>query len=261
MPARSRSLLGLFATMLTVLSLSTVPAHADFMTGFEPTPAIPAYSLGNLAGQNGWSVFGPGVVTVENFLVKTGTQAVFVDGGVTATSQSGPYHTDSAGPVVNLSADIYLASSSVETSWQFAALNFFPPYPFDGGIDVNAGTNTIQAITAGMPVIGTFTRDQWNHVDILLNFTTQLFGISINGSTLASNLPFCEAEFACTSTGTVASYSSGFFDTFGGVTGSNDLGIIDNYAVTTTPEPTSLLLFGSVLALSAKRFLARLAKS
>jgi hypothetical protein len=227
------------------------------MTGFEP----PAYSITFLDGQNGWSVFGPAVVIVEPFLVKTGTQAVFVDGGSTATSQSGPYHTDSAGPVVNLSADIYLASSSVETSWQFAALNFFPPYPFDGGIDVNAGTNTIQAITAGMPVIGTFTRDQWNHVDILLNFTTQLFGISINGSTLASNLPFCEAEFACTSTGTVASYSSGFFDTFGGVTGSNDLGIIDNYAVTTTPEPTSLLLFGSVLALTAKRFLARRAKS
>src|SRR6202140_5039638 len=119
----SRSLFGLFATTLILLTFSTGSAKADFFTGFEP----PTYTLGALTGQDGWAEFSDAFVTVENFLVKSGSQAVFLDGHGAQTPhggipfQSGPYHTDTAGSLVDLSADIYLASSSLESGWQFAA--------------------------------------------------------------------------------------------------------------------------------------------
>ncbi|MCX6629251.1 MAG: hypothetical protein NTW28_16665 [Candidatus Solibacter sp.] len=254
-----RTLFGSLATTLTLLSLSTVPAYADFFTGFEPT----TYAVGGLAGQNGWSVFGPAVVTVETSNVKTGLQAVFVDGGASATSQSGPHRADAAGSLVDLSADIFLASNSHESSWQFAALTFSGAFPFAGGIDVDATTNAIHVITAGYPVVGTLTREAWNHVDLVFDFTTQRYSFSLNGATLASGLAFCGDNSVCAG-GPVAAYSSGLFDTFGG-SGTNDSGFIDNYSVTTltspVPEPASVVLLGFAVALTTRRLRSARARS
>src|SRR5580698_9956307 len=111
----------------------------------------PTFTTGPIAGQDGWNVFGPGISSVENAFAKTGTQAVFVDGGT--ASQSGPYHADSStGPLVELSADIAIFSSSTQTEWQFAGLG--PALNgYLGGINILAN-NDIVAITAGSPVIG-----------------------------------------------------------------------------------------------------------
>ena len=66
---------------------------------------IPLVYDGSPRGQNGWSDFGPGGVSVESFFADTGSQAVFVDGG--AVSETGPYYTtNSTGPLVDLSADL-----------------------------------------------------------------------------------------------------------------------------------------------------------
>src|SRR5580658_5668575 len=80
------------------------PAWADtviYSTSFENPP----FTVGSIAGQDGWSVFGPGAQEVENFFADTGSQAVFVDGA--AATQTGPYkETPTTGPLVDLSADL-----------------------------------------------------------------------------------------------------------------------------------------------------------
>jgi hypothetical protein len=77
------------------------------------------------------------------------------------------------------------------------------------------------------PIIGTFSNDVFHRVDILLNYTTQTFGVKLDGSTLASNLTFCGTNGACTGAN-VASFGDGFFDTFGGF---QSTGYMDNFSI------------------------------
>jgi hypothetical protein len=115
-----RERIGLLVVVFSLaLGVAASAAHAGtlYSTGFENPPFI----LGDLSGQDGWSVFGPTTVLVENTLVQSGLQAVSVDGS--AASQSGPYHSDfSTGPLIELTAGIYIASSSSQSEWQFAGL-------------------------------------------------------------------------------------------------------------------------------------------
>jgi hypothetical protein len=191
---------------------------------------------------------------VENGLVFAGTQAVFVDGGSSAVSQSGPYIQTTAGPLVDFSAEVFLASSGVETGWQFAAVGEHL-IGFAAGIDIyptaNPLVNTIEGITGalgGFPVVGTFLRNQWNLVDIDLNYTTQTYGIVLNGTTLASGLSFCgNNSLACNGAPVSNINADYFFDTFGSpaLAPGNDSGFLDNFSVT-TPEPSfyAALAFG-----------------
>jgi len=255
MPSRFKKAV-LPALFLALMAVVARPAHADvvlYSTGFE----APTFTTGAIAGQNGWLQFGPSTATVENFFAKTGSQAVFVDGG-TAT-QAGPYHQDpSTGPLVDLSADIAIFTSSTQSAWQFAATgNGLISYL--GGIDILAN-NQIDAITNGFPVIGSFARSTsfvtptWNHIDFLFNIATQTYKISINGIVLDSNVPFCESNVGCTGVG-VTNYGDGFFDSFGGV-GGNDSGYMDNYQVTlvsSVPEPSSIVLLLTALGVVGAR--------
>lgn len=258
MVLRPRFLFSALAAALTLFSFSTVSAYADVITGFEP----PAYTPGfPLSGQNGWLEFGSALVMVENTFAFAGSQAVFVDGGASAVSQSGPYIATTAGPLVDLSAEIWLSSSSDETQWQFAQLGA-GLHGFAGGIDIiptsDTFTNNIVAITSGTPVIGTLTRNQWNDIGIDLDFTTQTFSVVLNGVTLSSNLPFCGVNNGpCTGASVSNVNADGFFDTFGGTSGNNDDAFIDNYSdvtVAATPEPSvGILCLVGLAGLAAVR--------
>jgi hypothetical protein len=150
--ANLAALLFLFAVTLFI-AVPQASAGIIYSTGFENPPFV----LGPLTGQDGWQEFGSTAVMVENTVVKTGLQAVSVDGS--ATGQSGPFHEDpTAGPMVELQADLMLGSSTTQSGWQFAGLGSGLA-PFIGGIDTNAATNQMVLITAGFPVVGTFTRD------------------------------------------------------------------------------------------------------
>lgn len=213
----------------------TSPAHADvlYSTGFENPP----FQLGPLLGQDGWNQFGGAQVLVENSVVKSGLQAVSVDGSF--ASQSGPYYEDpTSSPMVELQADLRLASSSVQTSWQFAGVG---AGTFIGGIDTDPATNQMYLITSGFPVVGTFSRDVWHHVDFTFDFLTQTYSFAFDGAQIANNVSFCGPNPNCGG-GNIASFDNGFFDTFGG---GNDFGYLDNYSASTVPEPGSLALLGT----------------
>src|SRR5215469_10718988 len=64
---------------------------------------------------------------------------------------------------------------------------------YAGGIDINGAS--IAAITSGFPIVGTFTRDTWHHVDVVLDYVSQTFALDLDGSTLATNIPFCGNNF------------------------------------------------------------------
>jgi hypothetical protein len=245
---RSRhSLFGFIATAVILVPISIIPARADnYSTGFES----PAYSTGVLAGQNGWLEFGSTIATVENFFAYAGSQAVFVNGG-NAGGQSGPYYADSTpdvGPLIDLSAELYIASSSSESEWQFAATG--PGLVgFIGGINLLPGTGTadsIELITGTNPIIGaTFALNTWNNVNLLFNMTAQTYALSLNGSVLQSGIAFCGSNGACTGA-SVPTYGDSLFDTFGGA--NNDAGYMDNFSVAdvSVPEPGSMVLLASV---------------
>jgi hypothetical protein len=235
------------------------PAWADsvlYSTSFENPP----FTTGSIVGQDGWNVFGPGAQEVENFFADTGSQAVFVDGG--AVSQTGPYnYTATTGPLVDLSADLAIFGSSTQSEWQFAATG--PGLiGYLGGINIQTNGD-ISAITGGTSDtdLGTFTRattfdgSAWVNVNLLFDLATQTYDISVGGVLLASDVPFCGGNGACTGAN-LSTFGDGFFDTFGG---GNDSAYMDNYSVTLitpTPEPSMalplVLLLGMGLALRRK---------
>lgn len=238
-----------FAALAFLLAAGLIiPTWADtviYSTSFES----PTFTTGPIAGQDGWSVYGPSSPSVESFFADTGSQAVFVDGGT--ASQSGPYHTDvSTGPLIDLSADIAIFTSSTQTEWQFGALG--PGLVgYLGGVDI-LPNGTIAAISAGSSDIGTFTRATafdsaaWHNINLLFNLSTQTYDISLDGTLLASDVPFCGSNGSCTGA-TLSTYANGFFDSFG--TG-NDSGYLDNYSVTQitgTPEPSTTIPIVSIL--------------
>ena len=225
---------------------SVLPAYAGtvlYTTGFES----PTFTTGTISGQNGWAVFGTSsAAQVESGVAQSGSQAVEILPSL-ATGQTGPYYAlSTAASEVELSAYIYLASSSTQSAWQFAALG--PGLAgFIGGVDIS-DTGTINLISGSDPAVGpTFTYGSWQLLDFVFNFTTQTYDFSLNGTLISSNAPFCGSNGSCTGAN-VASFGDAFFDTFP-ASGANDIGYMDNLTISSlsTPEPGTLMLLGAGL--------------
>jgi hypothetical protein len=227
---------------------SSASAQTLYSTGFENPP----FTTGSIAGQDGWQVFGQSnAVSVENSVAKSGSQAVEIIPALDS-SQTGPFHVDSTtAGMVDLSADLYIASSSNPSEWQFAGLNSTLSL-FLGGIDIFSN-GSIHTITAGFPTVGTWTYNVWNRVDLRFDITDQTYSLSIDGSLIASNIPNCGDNGPCTG-GQTANYGAGVFNTFG-TEANNDIGYMDNYSVAVVPEPatTTLFLLSSLAICSSKR--------
>lgn len=200
-------------------------------------------------GQDGWTVFGlSAAVNIQSVVVKTGSQAVGIDGShPTGSFQTGPWRPISTtGPIVLMEMDAYLRSGQSMSQFQFSGMNSFTSGGFIGGFNAQTD-NTLQLQTGSLntytaPVI---VRDTWQHWAVVFNFTTQKFDVVIDGTMVASNQPFLNA---------FNSFEVGFFDVFGAV-GRDDFGYFDNYSVSTVvPEPQSIGLVGiGLLALLGVR--------
>jgi hypothetical protein len=229
------------ATFLALHLVGDGQAQADviYQTGFENSP----FTLGTMAGQDGWNVFSgggtPNAVTIENAVSFAGSQAVEIDTS-SASGQTGPYRADgspASDTIVTMQAVVMLTSSTTQSGWQFAGLT--PSLGFMGGFNP-LPDGTIQIITAGFPVTSSpvITRDVWNEWEVVYNFTTQTFDILINNKLVASNEPFIAPS---------STFGGGIFDTFN-TPGGNDRGYFDNYSITgsaAVPEPGSFVLLGT----------------
>ena len=213
-----------------------VSAQTLYSTGFENPP----FTTGPIAGQDGWQVFGTsGAIQIENMKADSGSQAVEAIPALD-TGQTGPYHIDSTSAgMVDLSADLYIASSSNPSKWQFGGLGATLT-PFLGGMDVYPD-GTIHTISTGYPMVGTWTYNTWNHVDLRFDVTHQTYSLLINGSLIAGNIADCGDNSTCTG-GQTSNYGAGIFDTFG-TEANNDIGYMDNFSVTIVPEASSVTLF------------------
>lgn len=250
----------LLASSALSLGLSGV-AHSAvlYSTGFESPTFVP----GLIEGQGGWSVFSasgqPGFAQIESGVARSGTQAAVVFGS--AGSQTGPYYslTLPSPGVIELSADLRLAPSTSRTSWQFAATG--PGLVgFAGGIDIDENAN-ILAISGAFPIIGSFSYDTWHLVNVILNYASQKFNVTLDGLTLATGLAFCGSNGNCTGAN-VANFGVGIFDSFGGST-TQALGYLDNFSIATAavPEPAGWAMLAGGLGILGSAMRRRAAKA
>jgi hypothetical protein len=234
--------------MAATLTIATAPAYGStiFATGFEG----PSYTPGNLAGQDGWSIFGSTTATVQSAVVKSGSQAVAVSGSSAAT-QSGPFRSNaSLAQLIELSADIFLTDTQDNGGWQFAGLGA-GLIGFAGGVNVSS-VGAMNLITDGPTAVGpVFTRDAWHNLSFTFDFAAQQYSFTFDGVLAASGISFCGSNAGC-SGAPVLAYGTQIFDTFGG--SHSDVGYIDNVSVTAleaseVPEPTTAALLATGLAM------------
>jgi hypothetical protein len=246
---------------LVFLAISSVSAFGGqiYFTNFGSD------TIGNLIGQDGWQAFNGSAsfASVENSFTDGTPQSAELGPFTTSSVQTGMYHTDiaSGSPLIDLNADIFVFSSTQESEWQFAGLAGPSLAPFIGGVDLNptlGGTvDNINAITAGYPIIGSFTLNAWHNVDFLYNFATQTYTVSLDGVVLATNLPFCTDNGPCTTGGNIAEGQfQSFFDVFATVhaNAGDDLAAVDNWSlssVAAVPEPATYALTGLALLAGA----------
>ncbi|HEY1686684.1 MAG TPA: PEP-CTERM sorting domain-containing protein [Tepidisphaeraceae bacterium] len=212
------------AAVLVAGLLIASPAGAVdiFSADFEP----PAYSLGPIAGQNGWSNVG----TVESSTA-LGTQAL----AVTLPPGDGPFHEAMQplpnipvlGQVVTVSADLrYGEAESVATSIPlFGDSGLIGQVYYDNGFFLG---NTDE----GTPVLSS-ADDAWHHIVWTLNFSALSMSASVDGTSLGS-LPI--------NNNIAPTQLNSFYFYVQGAASTSQTGYLDNVDITMTPEPSAIAL-------------------
>jgi hypothetical protein len=257
--ARSRGIAGVCKNSIFIFGLSLLSAlplgaaPVAFSTGFEPPQdmvgpfgttgfSTQEPNFGLFASRNG--IDAAHEMTIENTLVKSGTQALRIDTSFAAGIQSGvSAKFENAEPFVTIGADVYFQSSSSQTDWQFAAGDDSAAGGFVGGFNISSDDGRFQIITGGFPQTGPIiSRDTWYHFTLSFNLLSQTYDVLVNNSPVVSNKPFLA---------TASQLRVFQFDSFAG---GNDAGVLDNFSFTATPEPTvGVSLCSGLLVLLGKR--------
>jgi hypothetical protein len=217
-----------------LLAMSLAPiVHAGiiFQTGFESTDT-PAYSTGQLSGQNGWTGLTAGVV--ENSTAFSGSQAVSFDStgtvGQNLMHQAITYDSLSDPDQIVVFDIHFMASATGTTSnWTVVGASGTGGL-FIGGIVVS--TSGLASDGFGNTVA--VTRGTWNDFQLILDFTSQTASGFVNSQALGTG-SFFNASTKLVSYGFGVNSSPG-----------TDTGFFDQTSINSVPEPgyTGLLAVG-----------------
>ncbi len=193
---------------LVFLLCCFVQLHAQtaIQTSFESSES-PAYAVGNLHNQNGWTFSGTAATgTVYTTKAHTGTQSVNI---VTTASafllNKIPYSGSVPGITGDVYGDFWVNPATIGTS------NFvINGYDLYGGsskrifmIDFTVdGTKLIRAYNGGSAVnIGTWVADQWIRISVKVDFAAEKYKVAVNAVVNATDFSFRET-YTPTASGT-----------------------------------------------------------
>lgn len=177
-------------------------ALAVYQTGFE----APAYSIGQLVPQQGWTADGPpAAATVQNGIVKTGAQAAKIN-GASITSVGSNWYFDSVNytipvatlPILIVEWDMYVSSSSLPASYGIDVYmeDEAPAFLRRAAAVTVDRFNTVrvwdgyQAFGAGalIATFATVTRDAWHHYRMVMDYGVGEWELYIDGGLVQSGL-------------------------------------------------------------------------
>lgn len=229
----------LLATVLCCALVAVAQATVVYSTGFES----PAFTIGNLDGQNGWDghTYGnPSAAKVQTGVTHAGSQAVKID--------SGPIYP-SAWYVKDVSFDPVAAGTPIVTVAWSMRLDTGSSNSSGWGVDVygaNGGSrvgymqvdSTNHVKFNGVATGATITRGTWYDFALVFDYATHTYQGFVNGSSVApaAAMPayngFGDADLTC--------WGAGY-----------DVAYFDDYSIVATPEPASLglLALGALTAL------------
>ncbi len=176
------------AALVALLFLEQgVSGGTIYQTGFEP----PDYSLGQLAGQNGW--YGSAFPVVDNTTVLTGSQsAEFVattdtnpDRGQSIVFQ--PLNYNVAGnpdQIITVQEDFFVSAAGNPTRWEAIGLLSNEGFLVQVLVNLNGVALGLHggAFLGGEPV----TRGQWNHLQLDYDISNNFVSAYMNGELIAS---------------------------------------------------------------------------
>jgi hypothetical protein len=226
-------------TVGTAIGIATLlgagQASADtlvYSTGFE----APAYHLGALAGQQGWT---GNTGVVENSLAYAGSQAVeFNATGLTVGSAGDltMLAVSSDGPMMQVSDEFYASASDANVVWTVLSLGGNNSgAPFIGALF--ADSSGVLVSGSGASAYTQILFGQWNSYTLDINFTTQTLTGYLNG-TLIGTEGFAQSNTELTEVGFGIDGANGHATT---------QAYVDNVSVETVAEPGSLMLFAAGL--------------
>jgi hypothetical protein len=224
-------------------------------TSFEATDS-PAYTVGNLVGQNGWSGFqvgSPTVLDVQNSVAKTGTQAVRFD-------------TTNASNSVGAAWKVTAGSAATETQWvvKWDMRRDTSPANSGYGIGVysnadwlgefgtfnNNGTEVTYVVadpgtgpTLFLSALPAVPLGTWATYEIDLDYDLQQYIVKINGVADPTPIPFMAPATDFSDADFTARFEPA------------GLAYFDNLMITSSavPEPASAGLLGLMLVGTALR--------
>lgn len=256
-----------FAVALATIFLAC-PAYGQVVLfnsfGFEPGAG---YVLGDLNGQNTWTVdTPPGAYSVQGGTVLDGTQAAQALGGATNWAFPPINYTPAPGELIRIEASIARTVTGAPVSFGYSidVYNSLVARTTRFGLVNNAGviqpyvtsrllagvfdpTGALANVLVGGPVApGTFV-----NFEARLNYVAKNLRLYVNGVDVGANIPFADQTL------TAADIADADFQV-SSAAGATDVGFLDNYAVSTVPEPTSMALMGLAgLAFGVRRKLRR----